>query len=83
MTFVAYPRVMDDVDDGIDGHNPGHEVLDEAWPYLTVMQRAIAIHLMAGRSNKEIADHFELSRQRVSRIIDSMRTRMHRRQRIG
>lgn len=68
--------------DGVDGFE-GEDPLADAWDYLTPMQRAISIHLMGGRSIGQIAEHFELSGQRVGHIIHSMRTRMIRKTIIG
>ena len=71
---------MERVDTGLDDSTFGtvFEFIDNTWDRFTDMERAVLLHLMAGRSRKRIAKHFEVSRQIIGLHIQGIQGKIRR-----
>ena len=72
---------MERVDTGLDDSTFGttFEFVDNTWSRFSHMECAVLLHLMAGRSRKRIAKHFEVSRQSIGLNIQGIQGKIRRR----
>ena len=73
---MADGRMMERVDAGLDETVFGTSVVDDVWPVLSDMERAVALHLMGVRTKMQIMQHFELSAWVTKKYMRQIRRKM-------
>jgi len=64
---------MERVDEALDARV---DILEDVWEVLAPMECAIAIHLMGGRTKKQIRQHFEISIWEMKLYVRKIRRKM-------